>query len=63
MAELVNETGQRMQRNVMRKTKEVVYVGLGLSGRAQGFFIKNGKPIPSNPFKHLKMTTTFMEDR
>lgn len=64
MAELINKnTGERLLRKVAEKGANAVYVDLGLMGatKPQGFFIKNGKPTPSCQFKHLRLTTTYMD--
>ncbi len=62
MAELIVEkTGERLLRKVVKKGANAVYVSLGMMGATKpaGFFIESGKPLPSNQFKHLKLKTTF----
>ncbi len=59
MAEIVTSAGQRLQRRILRRGVNAVYVALGVLGANKpcGFFIDNGKPVPSNPYKNLRLTT------
>ena len=58
MAEIVNKnTGERSFRRVVREGKNAVYIALGAFGddRPQGFFVKTGKPVPSNMYKNFRL--------
>jgi hypothetical protein len=65
-AELViTQTGERLVRRIARLGRNAVYVELGIFGlnKPCGFFMPGGKPIPSNPHKHMRMTRVFHADR